>query len=252
MKKSKILVVANWKMNPSALAEVKVLFKKISLASGRLRNVETILCPPFIFLSVLSGVGVKLGSQDVFWQNGGRFTGEISPEMLKGLGVSHCIIGHSERRELGESDEVVSKKVNAALREGLRAVMCIGERERDSSGVYFDFLKDQLKKSLAGVPLRFLTDLIIAYEPIWAIGKSFRDSMTPADIREMTIFIRKVLSDIYERKVVSSVPIIYGGSVEPENVAEVLKEGGVDGVLVGHRSLVAEEFIAILKSANNI
>ena len=239
-------------MNPSALAEVKVLFKKISLASGRLRNVETILCPPFIFLSVLSGVGVKLGSQDVFWQNGGRFTGEISPEMLKGLGVSHCIIGHSERRELGESDEVVSKKVNAALREGLRAVMCIGERERDSSGVYFDFLKDQLKKSLAGVPLRFLTDLIIAYEPIWAIGKSFRDSMTPADIREMTIFIRKVLSDIYERKVVSSVPIIYGGSVEPENVAEVLKEGGVDGVLVGHRSLVAEEFIAILKSANNI
>ena len=239
-------------MNPSALAEVKVLFKKISLASGRLRNVETILCPPFIFLSVLSGVGVKLGSQDVFWQNGGRFTGEISPEMLKGLGVSHCIIGHSERRELGESDEVVSKKVNAALREGLRAVMCIGERERDSSGVYFDFLKDQLKKSLAGVPLRFLTDLIIAYEPIWAIGKSFRDSMTPADIREMTIFIRKVLSDIYERKAGSSVPIIYGGSVEPENVAEVLKEGGVDGVLVGHRSLVAEEFIAILKSANNI
>ena len=239
-------------MNPSALAEVKVLFKKISLASGRLRNVETILCPPFIFLSVLSSVGVKLGSQDVFWQNGGRFTGEISPEMLKGLGVSHCIIGHSERRELGESDEVVSKKVNAALREGLRAVMCIGERERDSSGVYFDFLKDQLKKSLAGVPLRFLTDLIIAYEPIWAIGKSFRDSMTPADIREMTIFIRKVLSDIYERKAGSSVPIIYGGSVEPENVAEVLKEGGVDGVLVGHRSLVAEEFIAILKSANNI
>ena len=239
-------------MNPPALAEAKVLFKKISLASGRLRNVETILCPPFIFLSVLSGVGVKLGSQDVFWQNGGRFTGEISPEMLKGLGVSHCIIGHSERRELGESDEVVSKKVNAALREGLRAVMCIGERERDSSGVYFDFLKDQLKKSLAGVPLRFLTDLIIAYEPIWAIGKSFRDSMTPADIREMTIFIRKVLSDIYERKAGSSVPIIYGGSVEPENVAEVLKEGGVDGVLVGHRSLVAEEFIAILKSANNI
>lgn len=252
MKKQKVLVVGNWKMNPATLTEAKILFAKVKRAAAGLRNVETVLCPPFIFLSSFSSVGVKLGAQDVFWQNGERFTGEISPEMLKDLGVSYCLVGHSERRAIGETDEAVSKKVNAALREGLKVVVCIGERERDSSGVYFNFLKDQLKKSLAGVPLRFLSDLIIAYEPVWAIGKSFRESMSPADIRETSIFIRKVLSDIYDRTSAASVHIIYGAAVEPENVAAVLKEGEVAGVLVGHKSLEADDFIAILKSANAI
>ncbi|MDO8482828.1 MAG: triose-phosphate isomerase [bacterium] len=250
MKKQKVLVVGNWKMNPATLSEAKALFAKVKRVGAGLRNVETVLCPPFVFLSVLSGVGVKLGSQDVFWQNGGRFTGEISPEMLKNLGVSYCIVGHSERRAIGETDDDVSKKVNAALKENLKVVMCIGERERDSSGAYFEFIKNQLKKSLAGVQPRFLSDLIIAYEPIWAIGKSFRESMTPADIKEMTIFIQKVLSDSYDRKMVTAIPIIYGAAVEPENVAAVLQEGGVAGVLVGHKSLMAEDFITILKSAN--
>ena len=250
MKKQKVLVVGNWKMNPVTLAEAKMLFTKVKRVGVGLRNVETVLCPPFVFISALSGVAVKLGSQDVFWQNGERFTGQISPEMLKGLGVSYCLVGHSERRALGETDEVVSKKANAALREGLKVVVCIGERERDSSGAYFDFLKDQLKKSLAGVPLRFLSDLIIAYEPVWAIGKSFRESMSPADIRETSIFIRKILSDIYDRASIAAVTVIYGAAVEPENVAAVLKEGEVSGVLVGHKSLEADDFIAILKSAN--
>lgn len=250
MKKQKVLVVGNWKMSPVTLAEAKTLFTKVKRAAVGSRNLDLVLCPPFVFLGALSGVGVKLGAQDVFWQNGERFTGEISPEMLKSLGVSCCLVGHSERRAIGETDEDVSKKVNAALREGLRAIVCIGERERDSNGSYFEFIKNQLKKSLAGVPLRFLSDLVIAYEPVWAIGKSFRDSMTAADIREMVIFIKKVLSDIYDRKMVASIPIIYGGSVELENTAAVLKDGGVSGVLVGHKSLEAEDFIAMLKSAN--
>src|SRR3990167_8240806 len=149
--------------------------------------------------------------------------------MLKSLGVSYCLVVHSERRAIGETDEDVSKKVNAALRESLKVIVCIGERERDSSGAYFEFLKNQLKKSLAGVQPRFLSDLIIAYEPVWAIGKSFRESMTPDDIREMTIFIQKVLSDSYDRKMVAAIPIIYGAAVEPENVAAVLQEGEVAG-----------------------
>src|SRR3989338_1474908 len=124
MQKRKVLVVGNWKMNPATLSEAKALFAKVKRAGASLRNVETALCPPFVFLSALSGVGVKLGSQDVFWQNGGRFTGEVSPEMLKNIGVSYCIVGHSERRALGETDEEVSKKASAALREGLKAVMC--------------------------------------------------------------------------------------------------------------------------------
>src|SRR3989344_1200543 len=235
MKKQKVFVVANWKMNPGTSAEAKILFAKVKRAAGGLRNVLTVLCPPFVFLADFSGGKSRLGAQDIFWQNDGRFTGEISPEMLKKLGVSYCLVGHSERRLLGETDEVVSKKANAALRDGLKAIVCIGERERDSGGAYFEFLKNQLKKSLAGVSPRFLSDLIIAYEPIWAIGKSFRDSMTPADIRETSIFIRKIVSDIYGQKVAASLPIIYGGSVETENVVGILKEGGVEGVLVGHK-----------------
>lgn len=250
MKKKKVLVLGNWKMNPPTIAEAKILFKKVSRMTGRLRNVETVICPPFIFLHAFAGSRVTLGAQDVFWQNGGRFTGEVSPEMLKNIGVSYCLVGHSERRVLGETDEEISKKANAALREGLKAVVCIGERDRDSGGLYFDFLKNQLKKSLAGIQRRFLLDLIIAYEPVWAIGKSAQDSMNPRDIRETVLFIRKVLSDMYDAEAVANIPIIYGGSVEPENISEVLREGETAGVLVGHKSLIAEDFVAILKSAN--
>lgn len=240
-------------MNPGSATEARALFRKTKQAGSKYEQVTTVICPPFPYLGLFanSGTGrVLLGAQDVFWSNAGRATGEVSPEMLKHLGVSCCLVGHSERRAIGETDEDVSKKVSAALREGLMTVLCVGERERDSNGAYFEFLKNQLKKSLAGVPIRFLADLVIAYEPIWAIGKSFRDSMSPADIRETGIFIRKVLSDIYDPKTIVSISIIYGGSVEPENVAGILKDGGIDGVLVGHKSLVAEDFIEILKSAN--
>lgn len=247
------MVVGNWKMSPETLTRARDIFRAVSRQSKLFKNVDIVICPPTLYLGLLKKSANKnffLGAQNVFWQNDGRFTGEISPEMLKNLGVSCCLVGHSERRALDETDEDVSRKVNGALREGLRVVVCVGERERDSNGVYFEFLKSQLKRSLAGVSSRSFSNIVIAYEPIWAIGKSFRDSMAPADIRETSIFIRKVLSDMYDQKIAAAASIIYGGSVEPENIAAVLKEGGVTGVLVGHKSLVPEDFISILKSAN--
>lgn len=239
-------------MNPASLAEAKLLFGKVSRTAGKLRNVETVMCPPFIYLSEFAGRSKVLGAQDVFWQNDGRFTGEISPKMLKSVGVSYVIVGHSERRSLGETDAIVAHKALGALGEGLKTVICVGEGERDLGGAYFEFLKIQIKQSLAGIPRRFLPNLIIAYEPLWAVGKSYKDAMTPADIRETSIFIRKILSDIYDQTSVVSVPIIYGGAVETENIADVLREGGVAGVLVGHKSVVADEFISMIKSANDL
>jgi triosephosphate isomerase len=253
MTKRKKIIVGNWKMNPGTLAEAKILFGKVKRVSGKLAFVETVLCPPFVYLGALAGAkGVKLGAQDSFWENEGRFTGEVSPNMLNALGISHVIIGHSERRALGETNEIISKKIDAVLEKGLKVILCVGEKERDASGSYFEFLKNQIKQSLLGIDQKFLRNLLVAYEPLWAVGKSFHEAMQPAEIRETVIFIRKILSDIYGRETVANIPIIYGGAVETENVVSVFRDGGVNGVLVGHKSLVPEDFISIIKSVNDI
>ena len=142
MRKKK-LIVANWKMNPGSAVEARVLFAKTKLVGGKLDKVETVICPPFVYLGLFAHAGttrVSLGAQDVFWANTGRATGEVSPEMLKDVGVSYCVIGHSERRALGETDEAVSKKLRAVLAEGLVPILCVGEKERDADGTYFDVL----------------------------------------------------------------------------------------------------------------
>lgn len=255
MSKKKKLIVANWKMNPGNAAEARVLFGKVKLAGGKLDKVETVICPPFPFVGMFAHSGttrVSLGAQDVFWANTGRATGEVSPEMLKDMGVSYVIVGHSERRALGESDGVVAKKVSAVLKENMNAILCIGERERDEDAKYFDVLKNQLRDSLAGVSRKSLSGLVIAYEPVWAIGKSARDAMSPRDVRETSIFIQKVLTDLYGVESASDIPILYGGSAEEENTHTLLSEGGVAGLLVGHASLDAERFGKMLKHANSI
>ena len=255
MSKKKKLIVANWKMNPASLAEARVLWSKVKLAGGKLDGVETVICPPFPYVGLFAHTGttrVRLGAQDVFWANTGRATGEVSPEMLKDIGVSYVIVGHSERRALGETDEIVSKKVRAILAEGLIPIVCIGERERDADGRYFDILKNQIKCSLAGLRRPDFREFVIAYEPLWAIGKSAREAMTPRDIHETSIFIRKVLADMYDADTAQVPVLLYGGSAEEGNTAPILLEGGVAGLLVGHASLHAEEFIAMLKTANAI
>ncbi len=242
-------------MNPPTLAEARVLFAKTKRAGSQLEHVETVICPPFPYLGVFAHSGatrVRLGAQDVFYSNGGRFTGSVSPEQLADLGVSYCIVGHSERRALGESDEVVAKKAVAVLKEGMHPMLCIGERERDADGRYFETLKSQLKNSLAGVRRPDFRELAIAYEPLWAIGKSAREAAEPRVVRETAIFIRKVLSDLYDSETAQAPAILYGGSVEEANTAAILSEGGVGGLLAGHKSLDAEEFGKMLKTANSV
>ncbi len=195
---------------------------------------------------------MHLGAQDVFWQNSARATGEVSPEQLADLGASHVIVGHSERRALGENDEIVAKKAVAVLKEGMHPILCIGEKERDADGRYFETLKSQLKNSLAGVRRPDFRYLAIAYEPLWAIGKSARAAAEPRVVRETAIFMRKVLTDSFGAESAQEPRILYGGSAEPENTRAILSEGGVDGLLVGHASLDAEEFGEMLKAANAI
>jgi len=247
------MIVANWKMNPGTLAEARHLFTQTKRAASRLENILTIICPPFPYLAAFAHSGttrVALGAQNASFQNGGRLTGEVSPEMLRDLGVSYVIVGHSERRALGETDEIVAAKVRAVVAEGMIPILCVGERERDTEGRYFETLKNQIAGSLARLPRASFRSLVIAYEPLWAIGKSAREAMAPRAVFETAIFIRKAFTDLYGAESAQAPQILYGGSVEEENTAAILSEGGVDGLLVGHKSLEPESFITILKRAN--
>jgi triosephosphate isomerase len=245
-------VVANWKMNPESLSEAKKLFLATKKGALRFSNTKTVICPPAPFLSALSSKSknVFLGAQDVFWQTAGAHTGEVSPLMLKSLGVKYCIVGHSERRFLGETDERVSQKIQALLAQSIIPIVCVGEKERDIHGNYLGILENQIKQSLNGLQKNDVSKIIIAYEPIWAIGKSARDAMNPHRLHEMVIFIEKILANLYGRDVARKVTIIYGGSVEPKNVDDLVRDGNVSGFLVGHASLDAKGFVEILKAVS--
>ncbi len=254
----KKLIVANWKMTPLTASEAEKTFLETERAAGKMRKIDVAVCPPFVWLPVLNEIKrsrkkVALGSQDVFWENssaGGSFTGEISPHMLKNLGVKYVIIGHSERRKhLGETDEMINKKIKAALRSGLKTILCVGEKERDASAEYLKFVKKEIVDGLTGVFRKNLKDLIIAYEPIWAISSTPRAKEdTPEDFFRMSIFIRRVLFSVFGKSAPEAVPILYGGSVDAENVSGFLKEGKADGVLVGRSSFKAETFVPLLKN----
>lgn len=248
----KKIVIANWKMNPVSLSEAKKIFLGIKKELKGVRGVEVVIAPPAPFIALLAGLKpqsslLRFGAQDVFWENKGSFTGEIGAKQLKEVGVSYAIVGHSERRKLGESNEEISKKLLAASKEGLRAVLCVGEDKRDSHGDYLSSLQKEIKESLAGIYGARLDNLIIAYEPRWAIGKTASESIDAEELHAMSIFIRKTLASVYGKKAALSIPIIYGGSVEPANAAS-LAQGAVDGFLVGHASLIPSNFAKIVRA----
>jgi triosephosphate isomerase len=254
MTKNKKLIIANWKLNPKTLKDAKKLFSDIKKVGSTTRNIQTVICSPSIYINELnkmySGHRVEVGAQDVFWENEGSHTGEISPVALKSVGAKYVIIGHSERRALGETNVDVNKKVVATLKEGLNVVLCIGESKRDSQALYLKFLQEELESALIGVPKNHLKNLIVTYEPVWAIGKTAGDAVSSHQMHEMSIFIKKILIGLYGKNTMQNVPIIYGGSAEPGNVRELLDKGEVDGFLVGHASLKASEFNEILKITN--
>ncbi|MEK7647033.1 MAG: triose-phosphate isomerase [Patescibacteria group bacterium] len=245
----KKIIIANLKMNPATLGEAEKLLKEIK--RGRTsRGMEVVFCPPFVYLGALYkkvGMGVKLGAQDAFWKEFGAFTGEISPLMLKKMGVSYVILGHSERREhLGETDQMINHKVKAALKVGLKVVLCVGERERVPDELP-PLVRQELVAGLAGISKRLARNIIVAYEPLWAIGTGHPDS--PENLFEMSIYIRRIILDIFGKPAAHNMPVLYGGSVDDKNARAFLEADGVNGLLVGGASLDAKKFKKILEAA---
>jgi triosephosphate isomerase (TIM) len=252
MKHQKI-IVGNWKMNPTSLKTALTTFKEINTGLSKTKKVTAVICPPFIYTTSIAGFKNKkasLGAQNVFPEIKGSFTGEVSIDMLKDAGVSYIILGHSERRKLGESNELVNKKVLLALKNGITPILCVGEATRDEEGHYLALIKGQIEKSLAGVNKSELQEIIIAYEPVWAIGAT--EAMNARDVHEMTIFIKKTLVDLYRIKGPTGVPILYGGAVDPTNAQAILTDGDADGLLIGRQSLEPTSFLEIISIAQNL
>lgn len=246
---SRKIVIGNWKMNPLTLKEAEKLFADVVKLTSGIKKTEIVICLPFLYLEKLKKISkrISLGAQNVFFGDVGAYTGEISTEMLYNIGVKYVILGHSERRAMGESNGDVNKKIKSSLSAGLRPILCVGESIRDEGHSYFNLVKVQLGECLAGISKNSTSKIIIAYEPIWAISSTFnRKDATPDDSREMTIFIRKILSDKFGAEG-SHMRIIYGGSANEKDAEDFLKNGGVDGLLPGKASLSAEKFSKIVK-----
>ncbi|HHV15259.1 MAG TPA: triose-phosphate isomerase [Gelria sp.] len=247
------LIVANWKMNKS-LKDAEQYGQELLPLLEEYSGVEVVICPPFTSLTVMSrifsNVEIKVGAQNLFWEMKGPYTGEISPAMLVEAGCTHVILGHSERRQiLGENDDIINRKVRAALDAGLIPILCVGEtlQERENNRAR-EVVKEQLTRDLKNITFAS-RGLVIAYEPVWAIGTGVNASND--DAQEMIGFIRSYLAKIYDRELADSVRILYGGSVNEENIAEFMGEVDVDGALVGGASLQASSFANIVRFNEN-
>jgi triosephosphate isomerase len=249
------LIVANWKMNPETRREAKQLFRHITAKRPQMSGVAPVICPPFPYIHELAGnySGSKFffGAQDIFVEATGSFTGEVSPTQLRDAGARFVIVGHSERRALGESFSDVAAKTRAALAHNFHTIVCIGESTRDLDGLYLKFLKEELHASLEGVKKSQTKNLIIAYEPLWAIGDGGH-AATPDDMHQMTIFIRRELQALFGKAPATRISILYGGSVDADNAVSFVTEGEADGLLIGRASLNPAEFTKILSSVSNV
>ncbi len=248
----KKVIAGNWKMNNN-LSESQNLISKLSagLSSEKI-NCDVIICPPYTSLQEVSSLTrntvMKLGAQNMHYEESGAYTGEISASMLKSVGCEYVILGHSERRTIfGETDSLINKKIKKALQSNLKPIFCIGEtlQERES-GVTKDVIKRQVVEGLKEIPLNELSSIIIAYEPVWAIGTG--KTATPAQAEEVHEFIREIISGLYNKDAAENLIIQYGGSVKPDNAAELMSQKDIDGALVGGACLKADSFISIIKS----
>jgi triosephosphate isomerase (TIM) len=249
----KKIIAGNWKMNNS-LSETQNLISKINSELSQIKyNCEVVICPPFTSLSeannLIKGTSVKLGAQNMHEEDNGAFTGEISVEMIKNVGCEYVILGHSERRTIfGESDQLVNKKVVKAITSGLKPIFCCGETldEREQN-ITNEVIKRQVQEGLRGIQKEEMENLVIAYEPVWAIGTG--KTASPDQAQEVHKFIRDLIETIYSPEVASSIVIQYGGSVKADNAKELLSQPDIDGALVGGASLKADSFIGIIKGA---
>lgn len=250
----KPFVAGNWKMNTDSSSSVE-LAEGIASDATEIASAKATVAvfPPFVYLqSVIKALGtssVGVGAQDVYFEPDGAFTGEISTSMLKDIGCTYCLCGHSERRHvIGETDELINKKLAAAITAGLLPILCIGEllAEREASKTN-DVVTRQLENGLAGLSEAKLSAVTIAYEPVWAIGTGL--TATPQQAQEVHEFIRKLLAKMYSGELAEGIRIQYGGSVKPDNAAELMAQPDIDGLLVGGASLKADGFLAIIQGA---
>jgi triosephosphate isomerase len=243
-------MAGNWKMNKTT-GEAIDLVRELKAAISGVKGVEVAVAPPFTALYAvckeLEGSSIRLAAQNLYWEEKGAFTGEVSPLMLKEVGCHYVIIGHSERRQFfGETDETVNRRIKAALAQGLKVIFCIGEtlKEREE-GKTFSVIERQVEDGLKNLSDKEMKNIVIAYEPIWAIGTG--KTATPGQAEEMHLFIRGKIGKLYSREVSEEIRIQYGGSVTPENIKGLMEQANIDGALVGGASLKAESFSKIVR-----
>ncbi len=252
MKARKAMVAGNWKMNKT-LSETATLLTELKPLLAEFDNVDLVVCPPFVDLSLafemLKDSKIKVGAQNLHWESSGAYTGEVSASMLKDI-CSHVIIGHSERRAMfGESDETVNKKIFAALGAGLQPIVCVGETlEENEAGLTGEVVGRMVREGLKDLSSEEAIKIVLAYEPVWAIGTGKTATPEQANAVHKDI-IRPILREMFGEEVGDSIRILYGGSVKPSNAAELFGQSDIDGGLIGGASLKAEDFLGIVKGA---
>lgn len=252
----KILIIANWKCNPSTKKEANHLFETIKKGLKKSDQAEIVICPPFVYLPFLSQIKgknfIEIGAQNCFWEDKGAYTGEVSSLMVKDLECKYVIIGHSERRVcFKESNVEINRKIKAALKNRLKPIFCIGEKDRDSFDSQGELINEmslivgeQIEKGLSGIAQAKIPDIVIAYEPVWAIGTGI--PCLPNDAMKASLLIKKTLTNLYNRSIAERTMVIYGGSVISQNASDYISEANMDGLLIGGASLNASEFIKII------
>lgn len=257
-KNNKPLIAANWKMNPPNLNEALWI---VDFVREEAKNIsaEIVLCPPFIYLNAMSAKlsektenagNIKIGTQNCFWETSGAYTGEVSPVMLRNMNCEYVILGHSERRtNLNETDEMINKKIKAALNAGLKIIFCAGEHKRDENKNYLNFLKNQIESGFRGLSAQDLKNIIVAYEPVWAISSAENSRAdNPENLPPILDLIKKTILSLFPEEKNFDIPILYGGSVNRANFKDFLKIDGLAGFLIGGASLKQNELKEILEN----
>ena len=247
-----LFIVGNWKMNPATIEEAKEILVPLRRLVSHLKHTHIVIAPPAPFISSLFNKKnpVALCIQDIGKDVGGAHTGEVSARMAKSVGARYAIVGHSECRAKGDTDEIVSEKFTRAVEVGLVPILCVGEKKRDTDGDYFSEITRELSSVLKSNTKIRIPKFIIAYEPIWAVGGSYNNALSPEEMRAMTIFIKKTCTEFLPKEKAMKIPVLYGGSVDAVNAKTMLSDGGIDGLLVGRVSLDPERFADIIKIAD--
>lgn len=247
------LVIGNWKLSPATFEGAVLRVRDYIKLAKKYSKLTVAAAVPFVFVSDLKKKAKKtclIGGQDVSVNLEGAFTGDVAATMLSSSGADFSIVGHSERRSAGESDADVAEKVRNTINTGMRAVLCFGETERDEGGEYLNIVKTQLLTALSKLEGTDILKVILAYEPVWAVGRKSNVAITPHDLHQMVIFIKKTLREKFSTQIADNVTILYGGSANPENAESILFEGEVDGFLVGRASWTKESMEGILQAIN--